>query len=1169
MATEKSTKPKQGAVTVGHPVNVATGTLYHEFEDCELSGRIPLLFPRRYSTALLDKTPGLFGIGWHCALDLKIRRDLDGYTLTDASGESDISFNITDSDLQSGKVAINFAAFHELRLHDNELCIVRWNVENGDITRDFFPLPQADEWISIIRREDAEGNALLFRYDQQQLTEIIQQHEQRSLHLEYNEQGRLAKIYRKAAALKEAEQESTPFLQYDYDQQGRLAKFTNPLGASSYYQYDDAHRMINELTLSGLMYTFQFDKQGRCVYLSGDNDFDLHRLKYDTLTRNTEVTNSQGHVTTYYWNESFQVERVISPQGHVQTTVYDENDRIIAEVLPSGAATQYAYDELGNRCSITGADGAVVQYAFNPQHQVISITDPLGNQWQRAYDAQGRLVGMVNPLGVKQQFTYNAQGDLTNQQDGVGNTRQFQWDSNGNLLSATDWLGNRSNYSWDAFGNLTSYSDAAGHTTQMLRDRLGHLLTLTLPDGNTRQYEWDVYDNLQRYSDENKADTRWTYCACGSIEQEFKPDGNQVSYRWNPVPGQLAQLTNEKGELYQFVYDAEGRLVKETDFSGATIAYGYNADGQIIEVIKPSGHVTRYQYDAAGRITDVLHDDGSKLSYQYDARGLLTKANNNDCPVSFEYDDLGRLIRETQCEHVLEHEYDLLNNRIRRTSSLGNVTEFDWNPNGQIAEVRSAGFDPVQFEYDPRGYESKRQFGRGLQFAQQVDPRGRLIEQVLNQQSSFSSSLLQRRYQYDAASNLLVKQDSMYGTTKYTYDILERIESTLHPDQMLERFSYDANSNINSYQQLHHQVASNAASPAQGNANSAWQYRKGNQLLERDGTRYEYDADGQLINKQDKTGTTHYRWNRQGQLVSIQKPDGSEWFYRYDALSRRVEKRGAGGHTAFIWDGDVVLYEVIYAQDDANALQSHVWEYHPHDFSPLYKLENGQQQYFSINDQIGTPLELVDKKGEVAWSERLLTFGRVKTNKQNKIDCPIRFQGQWEDIESGFYYNRFRYYDSNTGIYISQDPIKLNGNNLNFYSYVHNPNSWIDQFGLAENPFDYLNQALKQQGFKSGDPAPSSLKQSWVDAATGTKYEVRAHPADPAYGKTGSIFRVMKKEPGLDAKGQGKGVHYLDSAGNWHHESTLKPGKSGNNPKFNPTAAKDTHIEMPSGYKCF
>ncbi|MFV0505618.1 MAG: RHS repeat-associated core domain-containing protein [Bacteroidales bacterium] len=61
---------------------------------------------------------------------------------------------------------------------------------------------------------------------------------------------------------------------------------------------------------------------------------------------------------------------------------------------------------------------------------------------------------------------------------------------------------------------------------------------------------------------------------------------------------------------------------------------------------------------------------------------------------------------------------------------------------------------------------------------------------------------------------------------------------------------------------------------------------------------------------------------------------------------------------------------------------------------------------------------------------------------------PHRYQGQYHDVETGLYYNRFRYYDCDTGNYISQDPIGLLGNNPNFYAYVPDTNSWVDVFGL-------------------------------------------------------------------------------------------------------------------------
>ncbi|WP_243733366.1 RHS repeat-associated core domain-containing protein [Proteus sp. G2669] len=67
-------------------------------------------------------------------------------------------------------------------------------------------------------------------------------------------------------------------------------------------------------------------------------------------------------------------------------------------------------------------------------------------------------------------------------------------------------------------------------------------------------------------------------------------------------------------------------------------------------------------------------------------------------------------------------------------------------------------------------------------------------------------------------------------------------------------------------------------------------------------------------------------------------------------------------------------------------------------------------------------------------------------NDPEYTECHFRFAGQYEDKESGLYYNRFRYYDKDTGQYISPDPIGLLGG-FNPYGYVHCPTGWVDPFG--------------------------------------------------------------------------------------------------------------------------
>ncbi|WP_276529311.1 RHS repeat-associated core domain-containing protein [Capnocytophaga canis] len=123
------------------------------------------------------------------------------------------------------------------------------------------------------------------------------------------------------------------------------------------------------------------------------------------------------------------------------------------------------------------------------------------------------------------------------------------------------------------------------------------------------------------------------------------------------------------------------------------------------------------------------------------------------------------------------------------------------------------------------------------------------------------------------------------------------------------------------------------------------------------------------------------------------------------------------------------------------------------DFVPVAKLQ-GDKSYSIISDHIGTPLVAIDTNGVKVWERELDIYGRVRkeftsddvANRRSGF-MPFLYQGQYYDKETELAYNRFRYYDPNTGNYISQDPIGLAGNNSTLYGYVTDTNTWIDIFG--------------------------------------------------------------------------------------------------------------------------
>ena len=102
-------------------------------------------------------------------------------------------------------------------------------------------------------------------------------------------------------------------------------------------------------------------------------------------------------------------------------------------------------------------------------------------------------------------------------------------------------------------------------------------------------------------------------------------------------------------------------------------------------------------------------------------------------------------------------------------------------------------------------------------------------------------------------------------------------------------------------------------------------------------------------------------------------------------------------------------------------------------------------------------------------------YGNAKEYAGEKCFIPFRYQGQYEDEETGLYYNRFRYYAPEKGIYISSDPIGLAGNNPTLYGYVSDVNLWLDLFGLVIIP-------NKAAGLKREEVARAWLQAKFPNA---------------------------------------------------------------------------------------
>ena len=125
-------------------------------------------------------------------------------------------------------------------------------------------------------------------------------------------------------------------------------------------------------------------------------------------------------------------------------------------------------------------------------------------------------------------------------------------------------------------------------------------------------------------------------------------------------------------------------------------------------------------------------------------------------------------------------------------------------------------------------------------------------------------------------------------------------------------------------------------------------------------------------------------------------------------------------------------------------------------YEPLAQIfhnnKDGKQYLAYIHtDQIGIPREMTDQFGNLLWYGEYTAWGRLKKDGRvyQNAHQPFRLQNQYYDRETGLHYNLMRYYEPDTGRFVNQDPIGLDGGG-NLYWFAPNSQGWIDPLGLDE-----------------------------------------------------------------------------------------------------------------------
>ncbi|WP_348645563.1 RHS domain-containing protein [Marinobacter sp. S0848L] len=127
--------------------------------------------------------------------------------------------------------------------------------------------------------------------------------------------------------------------------------------------------------------------------------------------------------------------------------------------------------------------------------------------------------------------------------------------------------------------------------------------------------------------------------------------------------------------------------------------------------------------------------------------------------------------------------------------------------------------------------------------------------------------------------------------------------------------------------------------------------------------------------------------------------------YEYDAFGRRIAKTNGLTRTEFLWQGDRLIAE-------ETGVQYRTYLYEPDGFKPLALVdghgpEKAEVYYYHL-DHLGTPQELTNQQGQLVWSVTYRAYGNVVQRQVAEIDNPLRFQGQYYDLETGKMHRRKR-----------------------------------------------------------------------------------------------------------------------------------------------------------------
>jgi RHS repeat-associated protein len=1052
----------------GHPVDVASGRVLSSQVDLSLPGPIPLVIERNYASSWSRRSNTL-GHGWHSSVDQAIWAERGRLVfLTDDGRELEFdTFDLPGRRADAGQVLYDPVNNLTLRVYPGE----HYEIEGRDgVVREFRPIVgsrgERVRWSRLFRLREPGGARVEFGYGIGGDLEWVRDSCGRCVRFEHDHQGRLT-------ALGAPEPDAEGWFvhtRYIYDDSDDLVEVVDALGHSATMEYVE-HLLVRETDRNGFGFYFSYDGVGEdawCVRTWGDDGVYDHVLDYAKAARVTTVTDSLGHTTIYSMNDIGLVTKIVDACGAEVRYEYDEVSLAVTGLTgPDGGHTTFRYDARGNPTGRIGPDGVEVTIVHDAENRLSQLVDERGGEWRFEYTReQGpqRFERTLrrNPAGEIEYFDRKGPYLVA---VGQGQRRlEIDHDESGNASELRHADGRRQRFTYDRLGRLIAHEHEGGSRSRWAWDRAGRCVASEVVPGHVQHLRYDAEGQLLEVVDTTRS-IRFTYGGfrvCVAREE----GGTTVTHE-HDTENRLRAVVNEFGERWTFERDGRGRVIAETGFDGRRRRYRRDAAGRLIELHAPSGMTRSFRYDALGRLLEERAGDGSRRQFSYDRAGALLSATNESGALNFEVDPVGRLTIERSADGWVGQFCDVHGDRVLLSSSAGALLELGYSSAGRLEHLRfgeSTAQEPAWVRYEQPIGGARQVTSAGVEIGWVHDEVGRPVEQ--HQSRATTGEILDvTRWDWRGVDQIAVVSDRS-SARRYDHDA--------HGAVIAERRNGDE------HLRAHDQVG-NLYRRGDGLDR---RYGPGGRLLEIfEGYEFRYDEDGNRVEKLASDGRRwQYHWNGLGQLCAVDLPDDRRVELEYDALGRRTRERvrtcsEAGEPTTtrelrWIWDGHHVLHEI-------EGERTTTWYWHPNSWALVGK-QQGDQRWFVVCDQLGTPTQMFDETGEPVWRGHLDLFGQLELEIGEPSDCPFRWPGQQADDELGEVYNRFRYYAPNEGVYLSPDPLGLAGG-LRLYAYVLDPLVWFDFFGLESCYFEPMEVHFGQRRISAnfatiGSDAPHYIR---------------------------------------------------------------------------------------------